>query len=459
MQGGFRRLHCQPAPFVVCPLHRLTHTRTFSKAKSKSKSKSKAKSRDVRRSGKRNNSKESDILQHVEHRIHYWFSDRNLADDEFMREKMLANGGWLPLEDLCTFPALKKKKITQETIVKALTNSSHFQLGCPSGGNVVTSMRRFDLDLSNAATWEGLYKKKNENENKKKVFRSLPKYNHSRKVHISNTVKQVNTAMKRIQKEAHANKNIHDCAVISFDVEYATIEQHGPRLPAVLLFSIGRHVDIVQLDKLPGRGLILNMVPTGILDILKDPKIIKVGNGVVKDAKILLDSWRNPDNQVNDDRDLNHPHQPNSFCISGLVEIVTLLNSDESGRINQDLTSLQSLCQTHLNRKLSKKKITGAKGSKESKRSHWRAKNFTPQMITYAAEDVAVVLDLYNHIVEKRSIARMQKIFNDSTILPFANNEVMRGSRTSRTSSALDEMIALLEQDVHQNEDDDDDDS
>lgn len=477
IRGGLHRLLCQPANFVICPSYKLTYTRTFSNKQgsgAKSKSKIKIKNSGVRGSGKKCSLKEKErnILQYIEMRINYWFSDENLADDNYMRKKMLENGGWMSLKDLCSFPLFKKEKIKQETIAKALANSSHLELGCPREGNAITSMRRIDLDLSSASTWEDISNKKSEKEKQRNVFRSLAKYNHGRKVHISNTIKKVNSAMKRIQEEAYKNENKHGGAVISFDVENATIVQHGPRLPAVLLFCVGRNVDIVQLDKLPDRGLNLMTVPTGILDVLKDPKIIKVGNGVVKDAKVLLDSWRNFDNHLNhdyadDQAYSNHPRQPNMFCISGLVELETFLTYNERDRINREMMnqdnnshSLQVLCQVLLKKQLLKKKLKGSKGSKISKISHWRAKEFTKEMIKYAAEDASVGLDLYNHIIEKRSPARIKEIFDASTTLPlFSNDRVRGGNETTRSSaSALDELATLVE-DLHKNDDDDDDDN
>ena len=58
-------------------------------------SKSKIKSSGVRGSGKKCSLKEKErnILQYIEMRVNYWFSDENLADDNYMRKKMLANGG------------------------------------------------------------------------------------------------------------------------------------------------------------------------------------------------------------------------------------------------------------------------------------------------------------------------------------------------------------------------------
>ena len=230
-RGGLHRLLCQPANFVICPSYKLTYTRTFSNKQgsgAKSKSKSKIKNSGVRGSGKKCSlkGKERNILQYIEMRINYWFSNENLADDNYMRKKMLENGGWMSLKDLCSFPLFKKEKIGQETIVKALANSSHLELGCPREGNAITSMRRIDLDLSSASTWEDISNKKSEKVKQRNVFRSLAKYNHGRKVHISNTIKKVNTAMKRIQEEAYKNENKHGGAVISFDVENATIV-HG----------------------------------------------------------------------------------------------------------------------------------------------------------------------------------------------------------------------------------------
>jgi 3'-5' exonuclease/La domain len=174
------------------------------------------------------------------------------------------------------------------------------------------------------------------------------------------------------------------CA-IGFDVEYCSLELDiRNTLPAMIQLSSPNErgpVGLVWLDKFKnnGRDILNSKAYAPLSALLSDSSVLKVGVGATKDAENLARWWN-----VHDKKDMVH-------FFSGFVDLESEFDERANGK------SLQQMCETVLNRRLSKLKGGKRKGSnrRRTPTSHWRADILTAEMKNYAARDAASAIDIW----------------------------------------------------------------
>jgi ribonuclease D len=186
-------------------------------------------------------------------------------------------------------------------------------------------------------------------------------------------------------------------------VEYATVDKGGKSLPALLSLCNSSRVCLLWIDKLSDKGFKFDSLPPSLADLLQDQSIMKVGSGIVHDARSLMDTWRSAK--------LTDSLPPQSFNIQGLVEISEIDQlefQDELRRLRAlDIMGIQAMTIASLGRRLKKQKVSR---KDDEKRSHWRAKSMTETMTLYAAEDVYAGLKIYQSLTSKLTVEEMNRI-------------------------------------------------
>ena len=142
-------------------------------------------------------------------------------------------------------------------------------------------------------------------------------------------------------------------------------------LPAMAQLASPALAVLVWLEHFPNQGRDVLGESTEFAELLADQNICKVGGGGSGDA-LKLAEWCSV---------------PKNVAIRGLFDVST------AGVAN---SSLSAECERELSLSLPKKK--GHRGDvSRSKRefAHWRSKQLSPLMATYAANDAAVALDIW----------------------------------------------------------------
>ena len=192
---------------------------------------------------------------------------------------------------------------------------------------------------------------------------------------------------------------------VGLDVEYATLECDLRPRPAVVSLAASGVVGLVWLHHLPGFGRGLLSAPWGapVRELLADRAVAKVGVGTDQDARSLLE-WCAEDAEgaaptVAGVVDLARAGRRE--VAAGLARVLSDTCGDEGGEDDDERAGghelkLSALCESLLRRRLIKRKFRGARGSRASKKAHWRAPELTPQMTRYAAEDAAAALAVWS---------------------------------------------------------------
>lgn len=197
-------------------------------------------------------------------------------------------------------------------------------------------------------------------------------------VQVCQTYKQAETTLQRLLQELRGKgggdgAGDGSVAICGFDVEFCSLESDIRSLPAMVQFATETRAVLIWLDKLPMHGkLIFEEVPS-FGELLGDEKILKAGCGSTKDAQRLLEwcsgEWGSGISEV-----------------KGVVELAG----------GPKKVGLQDLCSLVLKKSFPKRKHTGKKQSKESKKAYWRAPTLTSHMRQYAVDDVAVAVSVWH---------------------------------------------------------------
>ncbi|KAK3262797.1 hypothetical protein CYMTET_28369 [Cymbomonas tetramitiformis] len=193
---------------------------------------------------------------------------------------------------------------------------------------------------------------------------------------------------------------------LGFDVEYSTLGEDLRGLPAMLQLAANGVVALVWLDKLPdhGRGLLAKSNP--LRRLLADSSVLKVGVGSSNDAWQLLGWCGEPGDSVGGIVDLNTVAADPEVAL-GLHEESAMESKPESDP-DEDLrillperASLATWCEEMLKKRLLKHKFRGSKQSAAARASHWRVPHLTPDQTSYASNDVAVALDVWQALTAR----------------------------------------------------------
>ena len=180
---------------------------------------------------------------------------------------------------------------------------------------------------------------------------------------------------------------------IGFDVEFCTLEYDLRMLPAVLTLASIDHVWLIWLDKFNSHGYGLLSTCRPLASMLADPNVLKIGVGSRADAKKLLE-WT-PARQAAALEPIRGVIDLNSLDLSSMGD-----GADSDAFSIPTERSLSGWCEAVLGRKLPKRKHTGKKGSKASKKAHWRAPHLTADMKEYAASDAAAGLGVWQALMK-----------------------------------------------------------
>lgn len=220
----------------------------------------------------------------------------------------------------------------------------------------------------------------------------LPAYKSKREVHIIDDPKQLDSFCKTLLASVKTfvsenNENVRACAV-GFDVEYCTLDLDiRGNLPAMIQLSCPNPdgiVGLIWLDKFPyhGQGVAMDQKCKSLMDLLANPLLLKVGVGTTADVMNLAAWWG-----INSDE-----YEKYFACFVNLSDTTTDTKTEtRSLRDWVSLTLQQSLPKRKATR--SKKKTKG-----KAKTAHWRSDTLSNQMKTYAVNDVASGIDVFNKL-------------------------------------------------------------
>jgi hypothetical protein len=368
-----------------------------------------SKKRSVNSKGKRNKPpREKNVNANITSLMSFYFCRENLPKDKFMLAKLVSNEGWIPGKLFCEqFPKIMALKVTPEVLQEALQKSSVVQSGIH---NDEISFRPKGIEISTpaqareyiAAVFDA-----------KKDLKSIPIYSHNSVVKTLASSKTIEDRMRKLLVEARSAHRSFSYYVIALDVEYATVNQGEGQLPALISICTKSTLKegknrtwLIWLDKLKHRGLHLNKLPPSLLEVLSDPRILKIGSSVWRDGRALCDAWEQSSRQASSSSSCSSCSSSTStsdpfLSIKGMLELVHLFKSESpSGN------SLEALCMSVLNQRMIKKKTTKEK----SKQSHWRAAQMTDLMRSYASDDVAASLEIYEALVKDLSSEELEDI-------------------------------------------------
>ena len=228
--------------------------------------------------------------------------------------------------------------------------------------------------------------KKDKNKEKKKKIVPLKQYSSSNEIIVAKTAKDVARlcVLLRQAVDNDLSRRGTCTSAVGLDVEYCTLEEDiRDNLPAMLQIAApGGPSGLIWLDKLNEHGRLLFTDPQlePLFSLLSDASVLKVGVGVLADAKNLA-AWCG---------------ETNPQLVGSLIGGVTELSSLPDPRI-RDKISLRVLCQRVLGQNLPKRKYHGKKQGCESKKAFWRADQLTKDMKMYAAHDASCALDIWFH--------------------------------------------------------------
>lgn len=322
----------------------------------------------------------------------YWFSNRNLVEDELLKDELRKNDGWCRIETLLTFPKLKHWA-TAQNMVDAFHAVKRFQLKNADNNPRKALVRKRGITVDHLeiiAANQELYlnrEKGNVDESSAKPKQKcLPKYRSHKKIIVIRNPNQLPGLCDNIRQSINksvGDYNTTDASVLGLDVEFATLELDiRPTLPAMMQLSApDGPVGLIWLDKLPdhGRGVLHDPVYAPLTNLLVDPTIVKVGMSIHSDAKYLAAWWG-----INDNDYVQH-------FFSNLQDLRDMPELSDCFTGNDEKTGLVAACATVLKKGLRKRKTT----EKNRKISHWRAPELTTDMKQYAANDASVAVDVW----------------------------------------------------------------
>lgn len=315
--------------------------------------------------------------------MNYYFGADNLSTDLFMLKEFERNDGWISGRCLCTFPKLRALgSIMPQDLSEAVAASMHVKAKDIDG-------EIFFRPANNLISIPMIQEKTAELNDSS--LQNMSKFRHNCKIRSPRTFKNVDSVMKRILREADNADRDGRYFPVGFDIEYASIDKGGEKLPAVLSLSCRSDNEnfawLIWLDRLDKRGFCIDDLPPSLMQVMSDPRVLKVGVGASNDAKALASVWTS-----------NMGGGSSTTTIRNFVELSHFIKDKSIDQIDSPF-SLENMCARFLNRRLLK-----IKSRKENaKKSHWRANQMTDLMIDYAADDVAVAWQLYHELVKDSS--------------------------------------------------------
>ena len=358
--------------------------------------------------GTRDQKINSKLTSRIKSYTSFWFGPENLPKDEFLLTTMEKNEGWVSLESLCNFPKLKKLGVKPVNLYNALKDSQKFTVT-----ETALKLRVLNRNFSSETLMDYI----NSLENKLKASKikasihkdiKLEVYQSKKRIVVCYNEMAMNNAIsamkEEISKVAIENGRFH--SVVGFDVEYASIDQGGPKLPALLSFCTPTTAYLFHLDKLPSHGLNLNEVPKMLINFLSNENVLKVGVGLENDVNALLRNWAEREKLLG--RKLVDSYWEN-YRIAGILSITDILCHlnplwEHEGRtdVSTDCypgSSLKDLTALFLGKRLIKRKYESTK-KKHTVRSHWRVKTLSPTQQQYAANDVSASLEIFLEVLK-----------------------------------------------------------
>lgn len=234
----------------------------------------------------------------------------------------------------------------------------------------------------------------------------LPVYQYDGRVVVARSVAQVDKFCNEVEVLLARGKADEDQAgmhALGFDVEYCSLGEDLRLLPAMLQLAADGVVGLVWLDKLPDHGRGLLAKSNSLRRLLADIGVLKVGVGSSNDAWQLLAWCGEPGDSVGGVVDLNKvaadPEVALALHEESAVEFKLESNLDEDPAHPHlplpKRVSLATWCEEMLKKRLSKRKFRGTKQSAAARASHWRVPALTPDQTSYASNDVAVALEVW----------------------------------------------------------------
>lgn len=306
--------------------------------------------------------------------MHYWFSERNLRADAFLQKEILASDGWARGSVLCTFRTLQRiTPMSPEILAEALSSSR------------VVEVRRLGDDwvfrakaLRQGVSELGEYFRETD---RLKRIRAAPAYvlDPAVTVDVHACEESVNLACDRILGESGITMGL--------TVEYAVLAKGESRLPALLALAHAERVDLLWLDKLPGRGLDPAQLPASLRRLLASGDVVKLGCGISRDVKKLRDAWATGASQQSADVE-----------IAGVLDIRQVLpDREEDRRMLKALypdngVTIVALAHLLLNRRMRRESL-GVKGDEGL--GVWRGAALAEEAERRAAEGARAALEVY----------------------------------------------------------------
>ncbi|KAA8499886.1 hypothetical protein FVE85_7471 [Porphyridium purpureum] len=203
--------------------------------------------------------------------------------------------------------------------------------------------------------------------------------------------------------------------ILALDVESATIEQGGAKLPALVQVASAQHVVFFWLDKWQQYG---TNPPSRVLELMQSRDSFKVGVGITADARQLADFWNGAERldwegfscvvEVGELADalvsrLSRPIDAKDPVPPGVSKKIrtrtapiwqVYWGSVEPQEHHLRKSDLKGLTGLFLGKRLVKSKLGGSSNKKTARRSHWRANEMGHNMTQYAKRDVSVVIEI-----------------------------------------------------------------
>ena len=359
-----------------------------------------------------------------------WFNEDMLHNNERLLRELVKHDGWLPLRAIATFPQLIGW-VDERTVKGAFEGCSPrkamYEMAAIDGVDVVRPVefgRRLNALRAAAAAgeeqkrpclvraaamsyapdpevaaWKALDRQHAaETAAEIRAQRSkLREYRYLGDVRIASSMPQVNelcgALTQALSQQKRQTGSTH--TAIGFDVEYATLEEDLRMQPALLTLGCAELAALIWLDKLPGQGRQVLAQSEPLAALLADSSVLKVGVGSHSDASALLRWSPAPRLHVKSLIDLGRPLARDLAIRRALAHL-------EEDSLEPDVgwelggRSLADWTARTLMLRLLKIKTSKA----NAKLSHWRARELTPNMRNYAANDAAAAAAVWWALVD-----------------------------------------------------------